>query len=1023
MPIRIYDIAKKHGIECKEVLAKLNELREKEGLKLPNKLTASSSLDKITAEFLEKYLPAIVESDKPVSAGQIETEKPPEQLQTTAATTDVKIQDSTAQQLQKDGGVSVLEAPEEVVPAQESSLSSGTIAVVQEPPAVQQTTQAQQVAEVHQPATVSTTAVTEPAETIISAEEPQVEPQQVESVAGETSKAVEGLPQISAATEDELKTEPVSVEVGQSKLETAEQLTVDGSVEEQKLETQEAAIQSEIRTLPANQTEGTQVSAGIEQGEQQTTVVGVETKSSEPSQETVVISGNGQVNNSPTAGVVEPPPQPKTPGIGEKIGTIDISKYLKPKDKQKSQKPEKDKQKPAKQQPPQQKQQPKQPVKQEPQKQKPGKGVQPAQAQAKGMPQKPGTPVGQGQQKGQQKQQAQQKPGQQKPAPPKPVVLPPNAPIVIMKPPIVVKDLAEKIGKKPYQVIAELLKRGIFKTVKDTIDDNIAKEIAAVMAGVNLQIGRRGSVQPQIEKKKQQPAPPEEEKLLKPRPPVITIMGHVDHGKTTLLDAIRKSNVVATEAGGITQHIGAYTISVSDYENPKKLRQITFLDTPGHAAFSAMRARGADVTDIVVLVVAANDGVMPQTIEAINHARAANVPIIVAVNKCDHPNAEPGRVRQQLADLGLVPEEWGGDTIFVDISALTRKGVDKLLEMILLKADIMELKANPSCPAEGNVIESSLEQGGPTATVLIKKGTLKVGDYILCGEFYGRVRALIDDMNKRLKEATPSMAVKVLGLNGVPEPGQKFEVVEDEDIARERAEAVKEEKRQQTLQGPPKRITLESLLKSLEESKSKVLKIILKGDTQGSVEAISDALKKIESEKVSLEIIHSAVGSISKTDVELAAASNAIIIGFHTKIDHGVADLAKQNGVQIKLYTIIYELIDEVKKAMAGLLEPIVKEVVIGRADVKKVFELSKGGKVAGCMVSSGKIVRGKARVLRNNGLIYDGVIQSLRIFQEDVNEVRAGMECGIRIEGFNDFEPGDVIESYNIERTLQPID
>jgi translation initiation factor IF-2 len=482
------------------------------------------------------------------------------------------------------------------------------------------------------------------------------------------------------------------------------------------------------------------------------------------------------------------------------------------------------------------------------------------------------------------------------------------------------------------------------------------------------------------------------------------------------LDVIRKSDVAAGEAGGITQHIGAYTISFPHPERKNEVQQITFLDTPGHAAFSAMRARGATVTDIVVLVVAANDGVMPQTLEALSHAQAAKVPIIVAVNKCDHPNANPMKVRQQLQDKGLVPDDWGGDTIFVDVSALTKQGVDKLLDMILLQADLLELKANPDRRAKGNVIESGLEPGGPTATVLVRKGTLRVGDVVICGPYWGKVRALISEEGTRQKEALPSVAVKILGLNGVPEAGLEFSVLEDEKAARDLAEQRAQEARSVSTEARAK-VTLETLFATLDANQAKVLKVVVKADTQGSVEAIVEALKKIDATQVSMEVIHSAVGTITESDVLLASASSAIILGFHTRIDVGVADLAKREGVQIKLYSIIYELIDQVKEAMAGLLEPVIREVVIGSAEVRKIFELSKGGNVAGCMVSTGRIVRGKARVLRRKGLIYEGVVQTLRRFQDEVNEVRAGMECGIRIEGFNDMQPGDAIECFTTEK------
>jgi translation initiation factor IF-2 len=397
------------------------------------------------------------------------------------------------------------------------------------------------------------------------------------------------------------------------------------------------------------------------------------------------------------------------------------------------------------------------------------------------------------------------------------------------------------------------------------------------------------------------------------------------------------------------------------------------------------------------------------------------VPIIVAVNKCDHPNANPMKVRQQLQDKGVVPDDWGGDTIFVDVSALTKHNVDKLLEMILLQADLLELKANPDRRAKGNVIESGLEPGGPTATVLVRKGTLRVGDVVICGPYWGKVRALISEEGTRQKEAFPSVAVKILGLNGVPEAGLEFSVLEDEKAARDLAEQRAQIARTQSTEARAK-VTLETLFATLDANQAKVLKVVVKADTQGSVEAIVEALKKIDATVVSLEVIHSAVGTITESDVLLSSASSAIILGFHTRIDVGVADLAKREGVQIKLYSIIYELIDQVKEAMAGLLEPVIREVVIGSAEVRKIFELSKGGNVAGCMISSGRIVRGKARIMRRKGLIYEGIIQTLRRFQDEVNEVRAGMECGIRIEGFNDMQPGDVIECFTTEKVVSKL-
>ncbi|MGH7977342.1 MAG: translation initiation factor IF-2, partial [Limisphaerales bacterium] len=588
--------------------------------------------------------------------------------------------------------------------------------------------------------------------------------------------------------------------------------------------------------------------------------------------------------------------------------------------------------------------------------------------------------------------------------------------IIVIKPPIVVRELAAQLKQKPFKVIADLMGLGVFATVNQAIDEKIAQQLCAKY-GFRFEVEKRergAGVVHAVEKKIELDVEDKPEEL-KPRAPVVTIMGHVDHGKTSLLDVIRKANVAAGESGGITQHIGAYTISVPHPESKKGLAQITFLDTPGHAAFSSMRARGANVTDIVVLVVAANDGVMPQTLEALSHAKAAKVPILVAVNKIDHPNANAMRVRQQLQDKGLVPDDWGGDTIFVECSALTKQGIDKLLEMILLQADLLELKANPSRNAKGNVIESGVEPGGPTATVLVRKGTLHVSDIILCGEFYGRVRALINEEGERLKEAGPSVAVRVLGLNGVPDAGLEFSVVEDEKDARELAEQRFLETRAAGQED--KKITLENLFATLAANQDKVLKVVVKADTQGSVEAIVEALKKIEAEKVSLEIIHSDVGTITENDVALASASSAVILGFHTRVDSTAAEKAKHAGVQIKLYAIIYELIDQVKEAMAGLLDPLVKDVVVGSAEIRQIFELSKGVPVAGCMVSSGRIAKGKVRVRRRKDIIYEGILQSLRRFQDEVNEVRAGMECGIRIEGYSDFQVGDAIECYTIEK------
>ncbi len=604
-----------------------------------------------------------------------------------------------------------------------------------------------------------------------------------------------------------------------------------------------------------------------------------------------------------------------------------------------------------------------------------------------------------------------------KPATPQ-FVAPENAEVITLKPPIVVRELAEKLSRKPFQLIADLMESGVFANVNQAIDEAVATRICAKY-GFRFEVEKRergaGVVHAPVRKVELDVDDKTED--LVPRAPIVTIMGHVDHGKTTLLDVIRKANVAAGESGGITQHIGAYTISVPHPERKGELQQITFLDTPGHAAFSAMRARGANVTDIVILVVASNDGVMPQTLEALSHAQAAKVPILVAVNKSDHPNANPMKVRQQLQEKGLVPDDWGGSTFYVDVSALTKQGIDKLLEMVCFQADLLELKANPKRRAKGNVIESGLAPGGPTATVLVRKGTLSIGDVVICGEHWGKVRALINEEGKRLKEAGPSVAVKLLGLNGVPEAGIEFSAVENEKSARDLAEQRALEARTLDQQSVGPKVTLDTLFNKLDEKDSKVLRVVVKADAQGSVEAIVEALKKIESEKVTLDVIHHAVGTVTESDVVLASASKAVVLGFHTRIDSSAAEASKREGVQIKLYAIIYELIDEVKLAMAGLLDPVLKEVVTGVAEIRKLFELSKGGNIAGCMVSSGRINKGKVRVMRRKNLVYEGITQSLRRFQDEVNEVRAGMECGIRIDGFDEFQVGDTIECYAIEK------
>jgi translation initiation factor IF-2 len=589
--------------------------------------------------------------------------------------------------------------------------------------------------------------------------------------------------------------------------------------------------------------------------------------------------------------------------------------------------------------------------------------------------------------------------------------------VILIKPPIVVKQLATELGLKPHQLIAELMSYNIFANINQTIEPDIASKIAE-NHGFVLEKERRekGGGVHKVEQVVVAPPPPviEKKEELKPRAPIITFMGHVDHGKTTLMDAIRKTRVAAGEAGGITQHIGAYSV---DHNGAT----LTFIDTPGHAAFTAMRARGANVTDIVVLVVAAEDGVMPQTIEAINHAKAAqHVKIIVAINKIDLPSANIDRVKKQLQEHGLTPEDWGGETIVCPVSATKGTGIDHLLEMIALQAEVMELKASPTATARGTVIEAQVEAGrGPTATVIVQMGTLRIGDPFICGDYSGKVKSLLDDRGKPVKEAPPSMPVKVLGFTGLPNAGDELLVMDSERSAKTLSEERLLAKRTDKLT-VPKRATLESLLEAT--GGKKVLRIVLKCDAQGSLEALVGALKQIESKKVDLEIIHSAVGPISESDILLASASNAVVIGFNIKVENMAVSAAKNEGVQVKLYSIIYELLDQIKEAMAGLLEPEHRETVIGHAEVKQVFELSKGI-VAGCLVTNGRIARAaRARVLRKRQPVYDGGISTLRRFQDDVKEVRSGLECGIKLGDFSEYQVGDVIECYQLEAIAQKL-
>ncbi len=572
---------------------------------------------------------------------------------------------------------------------------------------------------------------------------------------------------------------------------------------------------------------------------------------------------------------------------------------------------------------------------------------------------------------------------------------------------ITVGELAKRMGVKAAEVIGKLMGLGLMATINQSIDFDTAVLIAAEFS---YQVE---STQTELDESllKTEVSP----ENLKPRAPVVTIMGHVDHGKTSLLDAIRETHVIDGEAGGITQAIGAYHVRI-------KGRDIVFLDTPGHEAFTAMRARGAQVTDIVVLVVAADDGVMGQTVEAINHARVANVPIIVAINKIDKPGADPGKIRQALTEYDLLSEEWGGQTIFCEVSAKKKLGIEELLEMILLQADMMELKADPDRPARGVIIEAKLDRGrGPVATVLIQEGTLHEGDAFVSKTEFGRVRAMIDDQGRRIGEAGPAMPVEVIGFSRVPQVSTEFVCVEDEKKARSIGEYWIRKERERERSATSK-ITLEQLYQKMKEG-VKELNVILKADVQGSIEALIDALVKLSTEDIKLKIIHSSTGTITETDVMLASASNAVIIGFNVRPDARVVEMAEQEGVDIKLYDIIYNVIADVKAAMEGLLEPVYKEVVQGRAEVRELFRVPKVGTIAGSYVTDGKVTRtGGIRLLRDGVVVYEGKIGSLRRFKDDAREVLAGFECGIGIEGFNDIHTGDVIESYvreQIERKL----
>jgi len=581
---------------------------------------------------------------------------------------------------------------------------------------------------------------------------------------------------------------------------------------------------------------------------------------------------------------------------------------------------------------------------------------------------------------------------------------------------ISVKDLAEKLGVRGKDLIATLLMRGVFVTVNQSLDAELVKDVARQFGADTQVITFEDQMANEaIENLLQQPNPDE---LEVGRPPVVTVMGHVDHGKTSLLDAIRETDVAAGEAGGITQHIGAYKVKFAKEGSPASGREIVFLDTPGHEAFTRMRARGAKVTDLVVIVVAADDGVMPQTLEAIDHAKAAGVPIIVAVNKIDKPDANPDRVKQQLSDRGLAPEEWGGSTVFVEVSAKKRQNLDALLEMICLVADIANLKATPDRSAVGTVIEAKLDRGrGAVATILVQNGTLRNSDSFIMGNTFGKIRAMFDDRGRSITTAGPSTPVEILGLESMPEAGDTFLVVADRDKAKAVSQFRKMREREQTL-AKSSRVSLEGLAEQIKQAGMKELPLILKGDVAGSVEVLADSLQKMSTEKVRIKIIHTGVGAITESDILLASASNAIIIGFNVRPERKGADLAEQEGVEIRLHSIIYELQDEIRKAMLGLLDPVFKENYLGKAEVLNIFRIPKVGTIAGCRVLDGVLRRdAEIRLTRGGEQVFKGKLGSLKRFKDDAREVTSGMECGIGLNNFNDIQVGDQIEAFVTER------
>ncbi len=576
---------------------------------------------------------------------------------------------------------------------------------------------------------------------------------------------------------------------------------------------------------------------------------------------------------------------------------------------------------------------------------------------------------------------------------------------------VTVKELSEKMPDvKSRDIMKTLIQRGMMVTVNATIDPQVAIEICK-------EFGYEASIQSFEEEVDQVQGVESKPEDLTPRGPVVTVMGHVDHGKTSLLDAIRETKVAAGEAGGITQHIGAYHVDVGT-------RKVVFLDTPGHEAFTLMRARGAKVTDVVVLVVAADDGVMPQTVEAMDHAKAAGVPIIVAVNKIDKPDAQPDRVKQQLSDRGLMPEEWGGTTVFCNVSAKKRQNLDQLLEMILLVADLQELKANVKKTATGTVLEARLDKGrGAVATVLVQDGTLHVGDTVVAGAVYGKVRALVDDHGQRLKDAGPATPVEILGLAALPEPGDQMLVVTDTLKAQSIVNFRQMKLREKAMSAYSK-VRLEDLGRAIAEGQLKELPLVVKADVQGSVEAVVDQLMKLPQEKIKLRVIRSGAGAITEGDVLLAAASDAVVIGFNVRPERKAAETAERDKVEVRLYTVIYDAVEEMKKAMEGLLEPTLREVRLGAAEVRDTFKISKVGTIAGCFVTDGRVNRNaQVRLLRDNVVIHTGKVSSLKRFKDDASEVKAGLECGIGIANYNDLKPGDVIEFFTTEKVKETLE